>query len=42
MLQNSYDLNPYGSHIPSLKEKMYKCSRIVKKMEEKAAKIKNV
>lgn len=31
--KTSYDLNPYGEHIPILKERMYKCAKIVKKME---------
>ncbi len=33
--KTSYDLSPYGSHIPSLKEKMYKCAKIVKKLEDR-------
>lgn len=31
--KTSYELNPYGAHIPQLKEKMYKCAKIVKKLE---------
>lgn len=32
--KQAHDLNPHGQHIPELKQKMYKCSKIVKKLEE--------
>jgi len=31
--KTAHDLNPHGAHIPELKQKMYKCAKIVKRLD---------
>lgn len=33
--KTAYEFNPHGAHVAELKEKMYRCAKIIKKLEQK-------